>query len=580
MTSKHRFSQKLISIIVIICISASFLFGVAQFNIVRSETSTSTLKAALIILMKNLLGFKGQSKEDILKALEEAGIDPDLRAEILRQLGFDEPSDGGGGAGSGSEISNIQDLIQTFNLPPAQEASAVEQKNKLTSSDDANWATGALLTAEKECGSSCLRYLTTAWVWSEGAAAWPDPYGINCAQSGSKSKVSVVCKSNNFQIAGYQAAARASQNDYHKFFEQVYTPDKLNEVLQGVLDNSKRASKSDWNYTSAGMIDSSLFKDNGLTKDLTGEKLVVPESVTMDDIATTASFSPSSGTDFWNDKKQLYTLILGKDPRMVIRLNSVAVSQSDLVNRCLKLIAAENYPANGECYGDSGYYSKAWAQELSNKMAALWLYETGKSDLTPVEGGGGSSSPPPNADLLEKVAYWAEQISPKIEKGSGCSNWYCRLVVKVKNEENGQESTYREGKTANTDAAGRYHCTTFEVDSCKLATGSNCNLSEGAAIMAGQFEDRYTYLDYFRGNHQSNLTNLRRGCYMFQETVHRQQSGHQHASTVVRVQIDSNGNGEISTLDSVAPKKGYTFPVQNWIIKNGFYPLISFGCVK
>lgn len=263
--------------------------------------------------------------------------------------------------------TDILELINLYGLPPPTAeffngANGYEDlKGKLTNAKAA-WAARQLLNAERIYESKnpttaglpkVNRYITTAWVWFEnGASSWPDPYMINCNdnRSGYVSEVHFLCNVNNFQVAGYQAATR--RNDYVRVFSLLYNESQLVERLQGVLSNDGNAARDIWKYSSGG-------QQKGLVADY---KSGISQA-TLNDISPNTSFSQG--------KSQFLSLLLGKDPGMVIGLNTFAISDNDLIRG----IKTQN------CV--YGYICPTEKQLLSNMIAALYLFDTGSTNLNP-----------------------------------------------------------------------------------------------------------------------------------------------------------------------------------------------------
>src|SRR5690606_1828189 len=100
------------------------------------------------------------------------------------------------------------------------------------------------------------------------------------------------------------------KNDYVEVFKKMYSEGDLPSVMKSVIQNSTNASKDIWNYNDPSNSSNAAFFSN-------------LDSVTLNDI--------SPNKDFFDDKTQILTLILGKDPNMVAALNSFAVSDDDLL---------------------------------------------------------------------------------------------------------------------------------------------------------------------------------------------------------------------------------------------------------
>ncbi len=229
-------------------------------------------------------------------------------------------------------------------------------KMKIESNQNALWATRQLLEGEKyyiSKGGSLIKYLTTAWIWFEnGASSWPDPYQINCNDDrpGYSSEVSFFCNVRNFQVAGYQAAER--KNDYAVVFRRVYNESDLISIMQQVVDNSYRASRAKWSYKDGSQINKGLvlrYLNNGK----------IPATIGISDI--------SPNKDFFNERTQFFSLILGKDPKMVVALNSFAVN-SNFLNQL------KNTSDAHKLYG---YIGIKEVQLISNMIAALYIIDNG-----------------------------------------------------------------------------------------------------------------------------------------------------------------------------------------------------------
>jgi hypothetical protein len=281
-------------------------------------------------------------------------------------------------------LAAIPDIdFAAYGLPPPK-AEAVngargynQLLNQLKSNSSASWAAKELLDAEKIArgkGVNVKPYITTAWIWFEnGAAKWPDPYEMNCNdnRAGFRSEVNFFCNSKNFQVAGYQATSRS--NDYVRIFRALYAEKELKNVMQRVIDNSNRASQGTWRYSGS-----------------------VPSDISLRSIA------PNS--NFLSQQIQYYTLMLGKDPKMVVSLNSFAVSDGDLI-RGLK---------NQAC--TYGYICATEKQVLSNMVAALYLFDTGSLPGSSSPGSGGGTS----VANLDNFSHYCQCDSQFQSKGDRC----------------------------------------------------------------------------------------------------------------------------------------------------------------
>lgn len=418
-------------------------------------------------------------------------------------------------------------------------------KNKIEANSNALWATKQLLEGEKiykSKGGNIIPYLTTAWIWFEnGASSWPDPYEINCNddRAGYYSEVSFFCNSNNFQVAGYQAAGRKS--DYIQVFSRLYSDSDFRSIMQNVIDNSYHASKNKWNY-----------KDNGQNKGLITRYLAdksIFASLTLNDI------SPNG--NFFDEKAQFFTLILGKDPKMAVALNSYAVN-SGFLNQL------KNANDSKKLYG---YIGNREVQLISNMIAALYMIDTGSLPSSGGFSGGGN------------IVAWANQISNNLTAGQICDGWNCRQTNSISN--GSYSAAIRQGYDNSLATSGRYWCTQLPIDSYNLAGKKGLNNSHAGIVGMIQFwknTSGYKYLDYSGGSSRQQILNqLQPGCAMFQESKHGVHTGYEHAAIIKDVSI-KNGDGYIITYDANGPQKTSRYIIDNWQVINNFYSYVSFGC--
>lgn len=276
---------------------------------------------------------------------------------------------------SAPTVLNIEDLAKWGLPPPIAEDNKEYQGNEIVSKmgvpgyeslykklkDQTSFGNPAkeLLAAEKKLGSSTIPYLTTTWLWFENdfkGGIPPDNYQINCHDNPSLQNVGTFCpnkrvnaqdKNTMLQIAGYQAFDRAADNHFIKAFTKCYGANaNPAPIMKRVYERSNNAAYSYRRYLSQ------------TDKDLVQTFSKQIDSATINDIAR--------NKDELNDRrKQFFTLLLGKDPCMVIALNSEEVNEGDLI-RCIK---------NTSC-GWAGYVRQR-KQHLSNMVAALYKFDQG-----------------------------------------------------------------------------------------------------------------------------------------------------------------------------------------------------------
>jgi hypothetical protein len=250
------------------------------------------------------------------------------------------------------KIVNNPIPFEEYGLNPSfvDMAQAETIKNEIMQDEDQSWAAMYFLAYEKILDEDpeleVIPYLTTGWITLESKHI-VTPYAINCDDkehnTGLLSEVSEHCTTTNFQIAGYQASDQ--RRNYLFMFDKCYGSEtSISSVMQRVVENSHRSPFDEWSYQS------STQKSKGLMQDFFGNI----------DNAQKSDISPNN--DFFDRRTQFLTLVLGKDPCMVIGLNRVAVSRSDLI------------PAlKTECAYD--YFCEDSKRVLATFMQALQLFD-------------------------------------------------------------------------------------------------------------------------------------------------------------------------------------------------------------
>lgn len=301
---------------------------------------------------------------------------------------------------SGNQVTReeILQLVLNYRLPlPNPEDSKIEGRlirgyntlfNRLNNDTNAKKSTSELLKAEQELKnsySSIRRYLTTAWIWYEtGSSYWPDPYLYNC-DDGENSptqeqkldyawSISRFCALDQniqqgqnpdflIQVAGFQATERRKK--YRDAFIALYGNDneKLREILRQVVINSNISTRpSYWSYNHSN-------QNKGLVQEFLGSlNPNSPNPVTLNDILIEGRIWNSTDNQTETRRKQFFTFMLSKDPKMAIYLNT-------------------NGYGGGVTDGSivSSNYGK---QLLSNMIYALWMFESNLGTVAniPTEG--------------------------------------------------------------------------------------------------------------------------------------------------------------------------------------------------
>jgi hypothetical protein len=230
--------------------------------------------------------------------------------------------------------------------------------------------------------------------------------------------VSAFCGVNNFQIAGYQAASRASgSKSYVSMFNTCYGQgSSVANVLNDVVNNSDKAGVAKWSYT-----DTNQRTKSGLVKEFIGGI----NSVSIGQISPNSSFS--------NPSTQFYSLILGKDPCIAVGLNSAAVSDGDLIRGLKNSACTYGYICRDDKAILSGMIGALRKFDQANNGTAADSYFTAGPSPSPrptcaPSTGGNNGTPDPNvtqgplgeANVANYVHYC--QCNPKWRQGEPDDN--------------------------------------------------------------------------------------------------------------------------------------------------------------
>lgn len=266
----------------------------------------------------------------------------------------------GGSVGTKMSETEFKQLFSTYGLPDPQASTSPDLiqygepvmgyndlLKQLKENPKAGWAAQALLNGEKKwktSGGQVKEYLNTTWIWFEnGQSAWPDPYEMNCVNN-TNYRAAQYCSSTNFQAAGYQPGD--ARGKFKDVFDKMYKESELSSIMQAVIKNSTNASKDIWNYN-----DASNSGESSYFSDLSGVSF--------------ANLWPTK--DFGDERAQIQSLILGKDPNMAAALNSFAVSDDDVL--------AHLGTGEGCGPGWGSYICKPARQQMANMMMALYMFD-------------------------------------------------------------------------------------------------------------------------------------------------------------------------------------------------------------
>ncbi len=316
----------------------------------------------------------------------------------------------GGSVGTKMTEQQLREQIASYGLPePDENVSAYtrsydimygeqtlgwkEMLENLQSNPKAAWAAQALLNGEKKwkaAGGEVKEYLNTAWMWFEtDQTLWPDPYEMNCVNN-TNVTASHFCSSTNFQVAGYQPGDVRSK--FKDVYDKLYSENELTSIMQAVVQNSTNAAKDAWNYNDPSNLGKAGYFNN-------------LDNVTFNDLWP--------NKDFGDEKAQIQSLILGKDPNMAAALNSFAVSDSDVV--------AHLGTGDGQGPGWGHYIRKGHRQAISNMMMALYMFDgqgpAGGANCTTSSGVSDGSALPgwvittdPNSEMDYRVGEGVEPL--------------------------------------------------------------------------------------------------------------------------------------------------------------------------
>lgn len=336
-------------------------------------------------------------------------------------------SSSGGSVGVKISQNEVEQIISKYNLP----APEAETKGNVTGyndlvkqiqeNPDAAWAVQALLNGEKTwkaTGGHMIEYLNTAWMWMEnGQDMVPDPYQINCGESAENSAPSVLCTTQNWQVAGYQAGDKAVLNQYTEVFNKLYpnyTDDDLRNLLKEVLQNSDKAFLDKWNYN-----DSSQQTD------------LVSEFKDQIDSATTADIATNLDNLLGNRRTQFFTILLGKDPNMVAALNSYAVTDDDIG---AMLQNPRSLGWSNDCGTAHEFYcSPDLRPRISNMIMALYMFDgqgpsggasCARNGMTPPGGTGMITyQTGPDGQKTATSMIWAYQTMNVTQSNNEVNDW-------------------------------------------------------------------------------------------------------------------------------------------------------------
>jgi beta-lactamase class A len=185
----------------------------------------------------------------------------------------------------------------------------------------------------------------------------------------------------------------------------------------------------------------------------------------------------------------------------------------------------------------------------------------------------------PNAGGADGIVAAAKAIIDNLQVGNVWAGYYNKMINPPSS--NGYTAQYREGNDTGVARSSIYWCTNTPIDAFNMAGYKGLGPQHQAVVnmdayfksSASQTSSPYTRLG------ANDIQQLKPGCAFFLEAVDGTHTGSEHTGIVASVNV-TNGNGSITTYESNSTSKSHTFPVMNNVVKNTFYPLRGFGCVR
>lgn len=210
--------------------------------------------------------------------------------------------------------------------------------------------------------------------------------------------------------------------------------------------------------------------------------------------------------------------------------------------------------------------------KVGNPIGVAPLCPDGDSESQPVEGPCGP------------VLTWAQTISNSLERGQ--ATWYNRMMTSISNGTPADCPSYTAYKRTGQGLSDPfalywYWCTFIVLDSYNLAGLTGMDLTQADVRDMHIFMANtpgYHFVDY-RTDKKGALSKIRPGYAFFVEKVFLQHQGN-HTGLIHTINIDSHGNGTITTLESNNYNKSNTWNVAEWEVLNPDYgnrPLVGFG---
>jgi hypothetical protein len=185
------------------------------------------------------------------------------------------------------------------------------------------------------------------------------------------------------------------------------------------------------------------------------------------------------------------------------------------------------------------------------------------------------------------VMEWAVKINKALERGD--DGYFNKMTADIRG------CDYRAEQRRGYDTpTGKYWCTNIVIDAYNLAGIAGLNVDPGPGVVSPSLPPPghqqvitmadwwmtapgYIYIDVRSGDRPAAMQKVRPGYAIFYESAFGEENGREHVALVSSISVDSEGNGEITTIDSNAESKKFTYRVVKGKVRNTPYPVIGFG---
>lgn len=193
---------------------------------------------------------------------------------------------------------------------------------------------------------------------------------------------------------------------------------------------------------------------------------------------------------------------------------------------------------------------------------------------------GQPTTPPANAPVSTAsvtgecgtVISKAQPLNDGLQIGSANGRWSNQ--TKTFNSCGYQSETW-----AGTDDATKYWCTYLIADSYNLAGLKGLSIAEHAAVvnMRSWWKTASGYKYVENNDDQATMDKIGPGFAILMELEEGVFTGKEHVNLIKTKNVDSRGNGTITTLDSNSTTKTHTYTVTGWKVTGSTYPIRGYG---